>query len=182
MNRRELIRAVAAQTAQDVKEVESVIAGLTDVITAVVSKGEPVVIQGFVKFTKINRAARIGRNPQTGEPVKIKAKTVAKATAMKAFRDTVMVPSSAPRLARGVWPTSPELLTTQAEARKDAAKPVAAKAPVRASAAKKAPAKKAPAKKAPAKRAPAKKAPAKKAPARRSVAKKAPARKATTRR
>ncbi len=181
MNRRELIRAVAAQTAQDVKEVESVLTGLSDVVTAVVAKGEPVIIQGFVKFTKISRAARIGRNPQTGEPVKIKAKTVAKATAMKAFRDTVMVPSSVPRLARGVWPTSPELLAKQAEVRKDAAKPVAAKAPVRKSVAKKAPAKKAPAKKAPAKKA-ASRQPVKKAPARQTVAKKAPARRATSRR
>jgi len=195
MNRRELIRAVAAQAAQDVKDVESVLAGLTDVVTAVVSKGEPVIIQGFAKFTKINRAARIGRNPQTGEPVKIKAKTVAKATAMKAFRDTVMTPSTAPRLARGVWPTSSDLLAKQAEERKEPVatndrRPTAKKAPARKTVAKKAPAKKAatrrPAKKAPArktvaKKAPAKKAatrrPAKKAPARKTVAKKAPARK-----
>ncbi len=168
MNRRELIRAVAAQTAQDVKEVEAVLAGLTDVVTSVVAKGEPVIIQGFVKFTKISRAARIGRNPQTGEPVKIKAKTVAKATAMKAFRDTVMVPSSAPRLARGVWPTSPELLVKQAEVRKDASKPVVAKAPIRKPVAKKAPAKKA-----------ASRQPVKKAPARQTVAKKTPARRAS---
>ncbi len=136
MNRRELIRAVAAQAAQDVKDVESVLAGLTDVVTAVVSKGEPVIIQGFAKFTKINRAARIGRNPQTGEPVKIKAKTVAKATAMKAFRDTVMTPSTAPRLARGVWPTSSDLLAKQAEERKEPVatndrRPTAKKAPAR---------------------------------------------------
>jgi DNA-binding protein HU-beta len=168
MNRRELIRAVAAQTDQDVKETEAFLNGLTDVVTAVVAKGEPVAIQGFVKFTKIHRAARIGRNPQTGEPVKIKAKTVAKATAMKAFRDTVMAPSSAPRLARGVWPTSPELLAKQAVARKEAAKPAAAKAPARA-AVKKAPAKKAA-------------SPVRKAPARKAAAKKAPARRATTRR
>jgi DNA-binding protein HU-beta len=206
MNRRELIRAVAAQAAQDVKDVESVLAGLTDVVTAVVSKGEPVIIQGFAKFTKINRAARIGRNPQTGEPVKIKAKTVAKATAMKAFRDTVMAPSTAPRLAQGVWPTSSDLLAKQAEERKEpvatndrrptakkkapARKTVAKKAPAKKAAtrrpAKKAPARKTVAKKAPAKKAPAKKAatrrPAKKAPARKTVAKKAPARRATSRR
>jgi len=171
MNRRELIRAVAAQSAQDVKDVESVLAGLTDVVTAVVSKGEPVIIQGFAKFTKINRAARIGRNPQTGEPVKIKAKTVAKATAMKAFRDTVMAPSTAPRLARGVWPTSSDLLAKQAEERKE---PVATND--RRSTAKKAPARKTVAKKAATRR------PAKKAPARKTVAKKAPARRATSRR
>jgi DNA-binding protein HU-beta len=190
MNRRELVKAIAAHTAQDVQHVESVLSGLTEVITAVVAKGEPVAIQGFAKFTKVHRAARIGRNPQTGEPVKIKAKTVAKATAMKAFRDTVMAPASAPRLARGVWPTSAELLAKQAAERKaaTAARPAPAKkapakkAPAKKAPAKKAPAKKAPAKKAPAKKAPAKRAPAKKAPAKRAPAKKAPAKKAPARR
>ncbi|HLW45750.1 MAG TPA: HU family DNA-binding protein, partial [Acidimicrobiales bacterium] len=47
MNRRELIRAVAAHTADDAKHVESIISGVTDVITAVVAKGEAVTIQGF---------------------------------------------------------------------------------------------------------------------------------------
>jgi len=198
MNRRELIRAIAAHTDRDVKHVEAVVAGFTDVVTAVVSKGEPVAIQGFAKFTKISRKARIGRNPQTGEPVKIKAKTVAKATAMKAFRDTVMLPSKAPRLARGVWPTSPELLATQAKERKESVVDAAdrstpATAIVRSGAlkragamAKKAPAKKAPARKAVGKKAPAKRVatrqPVKKAPARKAVAKKATARRAAPRR
>jgi DNA-binding protein HU-beta len=169
MNRRELVRAVAAQTSYDVKQVDEIVAGLTDVVTAVVAKGEPVVLPGFVKFTKVNRAARIGRNPQTGEPVKIKAKTVAKATAMKAFRDTVMAPASAPRLARGVWPTSAELLAKQADTRKNAAKSVGAKAPSKKVAPRK-PVKKAPVRKAAAKKAPVRKAPAKKAPVRRATA------------
>jgi len=188
MNRRELVRAVAAQTTRDVKEVEQVVAGLTDVITAVVAKGEAVSIQGFAKFTKISRKARMGRNPQTGEPVKIKAKTVAKATAMKAFRDTVMTPSKAPRLARGVWPTSPDLLAAQARERKEAlaandGRSTRAGATTRSGAAKRAGtvAKKTVAKRAPAKRAPAKRAPAQRATTRRAVAKKAPAAKAVTR-
>lgn len=118
MNRRELVRAVAAHTGTDPKQVDATLTGTTDVITAVVAKGEPVSIQGFAKFTKVNRPARMARNPQTGEQVHVKAKTVAKATAMKAFRDTVMAPSKAPRLSRGVWPTDPDLLTRQAQARK----------------------------------------------------------------
>ncbi len=204
MNRRELVRAIAAQTTRDVKEVEQVVAGLTDVITAVVAKGEAVSIQGFAKFTKISRKARMGRNPQTGEPVKIKAKTVAKATAMKAFRDTVMTPSKAPRLARGVWPTSPDLLAAQARERKEAlaandgrsttragattrsgaakrAGTVAKKTVAKKTVAKRAPAKRATTRRAVAKKASAAKAVAKKAPAR-QVAKKAPARKAVAKR
>jgi len=132
MNRRELVNAIAAQTELDSKTVDAALRGFTDVVTAVVSKGEPVAISGFAKFAKVERAARMGRNPATGEPVKIKASKKARITPLKAFKDAVMTPSQAPKLAKGVWPPAP--------------KPAAKKA---------APAKKAPAKKAPAKKAPA---------------------------
>jgi DNA-binding protein HU-beta len=160
MNRRELVNAVAAQTGLDTKQVDATLRGLTDVVTAVVSKGEPVAISGFAKFAKVERAARMGRNPQTGEPVKIKASKKARITALKGFKDAVMTPSTAPKLEKGVWPAAPK--------------------PVKAAAAKKAPATKAaPAKKA----APKKAAPAKKAvPATKAAPKKAaPAKKATKR-
>ena len=152
MNRRELIRAVAAHTAEDAKHVESVLSGVTDVITAVVAKGEAVTIQGFAKFAKVERAARMGRNPRTGEAIRIKASKRVRVSPMKAFKDTVMSPSQAPRLASGVYPTSLELLAKQAAGRRAAAS--AAKAPT---ATKKAAGKKAGAKKAPAKRVAAKK-------------------------
>jgi len=132
LNRRELVNAVAAQAELDAKQVDAVLRSFTDVVTAVVSKGEPVAISGFAKFAKVERAARMGRNPATGEPVKIKASKKARITPLKAFKDAVMTPSQAPKLAKGVWPPAP--------------KPAAKKA---------APAKKAPAKKAPAKKAPA---------------------------
>ncbi len=181
MNRRELVRAVAAHTSLDPKQVEATLVGVTDVITAVVSKGEVVTIPGFAKFTKISRPARMARNPQTGEPVQVKAKTVAKATAMKAFRDTVMNPSQAPKLARGVWPTDPDVLAQQANERRaaTAAPRKAAASPVKA---KKAPAKTAPTKAATTKRAPAKKSTATRAPAKKSTAKRAPAKKSTAKR
>ena len=121
MNRRELIRAVAAHTADDVRHVESVLSGVTDVITAVVAKGEPVTIQGFAKFAKVERAARMGRNPRTGEAIRIKASKRVRITPMKTFKETVMAPSHAPRLARGVYPTSPDLLVAQAAERRAAA-------------------------------------------------------------
>jgi DNA-binding protein HU-beta len=120
MNRRELIRAVAAYTADEVRHVESVLSGVTDVITAVVAKGESVTIQGFAKFAKVERAARMGRNPRTGEAIRIKASKRVRITPMKTFKDTVMAPSHAPRLARGVYPTSPELLAAQAAERRAA--------------------------------------------------------------
>lgn len=144
MNRRELISAVAAQTDLPRKDVELMMQGFTDVITAVVAKGEPVAISGFAKFTKVDRKARMGRNPATGEQIKIKATKKARITPLKAFKDSVITPSQAPKLNRGVWPPAPA-----------GAKPTAKKAATKATATKKAStrpaAKKTAAKKAPAK-------------------------------
>ena len=73
MNRRELVQAIAAHTGQEPKAVDATLRGFVDVVLATVDKGEPVAISGFAKFAKVKRAARMGRNPRTGEPVKIKA-------------------------------------------------------------------------------------------------------------
>lgn len=103
MNRRELVKAVAAHTGAEPGEVDRTVRGLTEVITAVVAKGEPVAISGFAKFVKQERPARMGRNPATGEPIRIKASKKAKITPLKGFKDMVMKPATAPKLARGVW-------------------------------------------------------------------------------
>jgi DNA-binding protein HU-beta len=104
MNRRDLVKAIAAQTETDAKTVDAVLKGFTDVTTAVVSKGEPVAITGFCKFSKVERPARMGRNPATGEAIKIKASKKARITPLKGFKDAVMTPSQAPKLNKGVWP------------------------------------------------------------------------------
>jgi DNA-binding protein HU-beta len=157
MNKRELARAVAVQSDVELKTVVSVLEGFTDVVTAVVSKGEPVAITGFAKFVKVDRPARMGRNPATGETIRIKASKKARITPVKAFKDAVLAPAKAPKLAKGAFPTSDDAV-------KAAGKAAAAPA-------------KAPARKAPA----AKKTVARKAPARKTVARKAPARKTARR-
>ena len=144
MNRRELVNAVATHTGMEPKQVDAALKGVTDVLTAAVSKGEVVNIAGFAKFAKVSRPARMGRNPATGEQIKIKASTKPRVTMLKGFKDAVMTPSLAPKVAAGVL--------SGGGAKKAAP---AKKAPAKA-AAKKAPAKKAPAK-ATAKKAPAKK-------------------------
>jgi DNA-binding protein HU-beta len=171
VNKRDLAKAVAVHSDVDLSTVSRVLDGFTDVVTAVVSKGESVLMTGFAKFVKVERAARMGRNPATGEQIRIKASKRARIAPAKTFKDAVLSPSRAPKLARGVWPLD-------AEAVKRAGQSDAAISPMKKAPAKKAPAKKAPAKRAPAKRAPAKKAPAKKAPAKKAPAKKAPAKKA----
>lgn len=52
MNRRELVKVVAAHGDLDAKQVDATLRTLTEVITAVVAKGEPVNISGFTKFAK----------------------------------------------------------------------------------------------------------------------------------
>ena len=143
MNKRELVAAIAAHTESDNKTVAKVLEGFVDVTTATVAKGDPVVISGFAKFAKVKRAARMARNPQTGEPVKVKASVKARITPLKGLKDVVSGATTAPKLGKAA----------------PAAKAPAAKAPAKKAVAKKA----APVKKA---------APAKKAPAKKAVAKK----------
>jgi DNA-binding protein HU-beta len=160
MNKRELAKAVAVQSDVELKTVVTVIDGFTDVVTAVVSKGEPVSIPGFAKFVKVNRAARMGRNPATGEAIRIKASKKARITPVKAFKDAVLAPATAPKLVKGAYPTSDAAV---AVAGKSAAPAAAKKAPARAAA------RKAPARKAATSRGPARKAPAKRTPAKRAA-------------
>lgn len=183
MNRRDLVKAVAAHTGLEGRHVDDALRGFQEVVTAVVSKGEAVSISGFAKFAKVERAARMGRNPATGEPIRIKASKKARITAMKAFKDAVMSPGQAPKLARGVWPLEGGAAPgKKATARKA---PPARKAPVRkATTAKKAPAKKTTARKTTARKtATVRRAPVRKTTTvRKTAAKKAPARRSTGRR
>jgi DNA-binding protein HU-beta len=182
MNKRELAKAVAVQADIELKTVAAVLDGFTDVVTAVVSKGEPVAIPGFAKFVKVDRAARMGRNPATGETIRIKASKKARITPVKAFKDAVLAPATAPKLKKGAYPIDAAAVAAAGKS--------AAVAPVRASVAK-APAKKASVAKKVVRRAPAKKAsaakkvvrraPAKKAPAAKKVVRRAPAKKAASR-
>jgi DNA-binding protein HU-beta len=180
VNRHDLVVAVANQTGVERREVDTVLKGFTDVVTAVVSKGEPVQISGFAKFVKVDRPARMGRNPQTQQPVKIKASKKARITPLKGFKDAVVKTSLAPKLERGVWPPAPAAKKSAAK-KSSAGKASSTRSATRKTTAKKATAKKATAKKAPAKKTAARKTVAKKAPARKAAAK-TTAKKATTKR
>ncbi len=152
MNRRELVHAVAAHINDEVRDVDKVLRGLTEVITGVVAKGEQVTVSGFAKFVKQERAARMGRNPATGAQIRIKASKKAKITPLKGFKDAVLTPSQAPKLAKGVWPPGPAKAAVKSATPRAAVKATAARAvkttPAKASTATKAPATKAPARKA----------------------------------
>ena len=181
MNRRDLVQAVATQSGVDRKEVDSVIKGFTDVVTAVVSKGEAVSISGFAKFVKVDRPARMGRNPQTQAPVRIKASKKARITPLKGFKDAVVKTSQAPKLERGVWPPGPAPAKKAAAKKTTAKKSTAKKSTARKSTAKKSTPRKSAAKKTAAKKTSARKAPARKTTAKKTAAKKTGARKTATR-
>lgn len=73
MNRKELIDALAAKTGSSKADADRNIAGLIDIITATLKKGDNVALVGFGTFEVRKRAARNGRNPATGATIKIKA-------------------------------------------------------------------------------------------------------------
>ena len=128
MKKRDLIQAVATHTDVDKKTATALVEGTIDVILATVAKGEIVNISGFAKFAKINRPARMARNPATGEQIKVKAKTVAKITALKGFKDIALGVAPAPKLVT-VRKPAPAPAKKAAPAKKVVAKkPVAKKA------------------------------------------------------
>ena len=76
MNRKELIDALAAETGSTKADAERNVGALIDIISGTLKKGDSLTLVGFGTFEVRKRAARIGRNPKTGEELKIKAAKV----------------------------------------------------------------------------------------------------------
>tara|TARA_B100000035_G_scaffold123695_1_gene105219 strand:- start:7 stop:285 length:279 start_codon:yes stop_codon:yes gene_type:complete len=89
MNKAELIDVVSRSSGLSKSKVDEVIGSTVSAIIKSVSKGENVQLVGFGTFGSGKRAARDGRNPRTGEVIKIKASKTVKFTAGKAFKDAV---------------------------------------------------------------------------------------------
>lgn len=208
MNKAELIDVLTQKLGSDRRQATAAVENVVDTIVRAVHKGDSVTITGFGVFEQRRRAARVARNPRTGETVKVKPTSVPAFRPGAQFKAVVSgaqrLPAEGPAVKRGVGASAAKKVAKKAPAKKatKAAKKAATKAPAR-KAATKAPAKKA-ATKAPAKKAvkatksPAKKvtkavkktavkasvrkaatkAPAKKAAAKRPATK-APAKKAT---
>ncbi|WP_269746043.1 HU family DNA-binding protein [Nitrosospira sp. NpAV] len=81
MNRKELIDALAAKTGSSKADADRALGALLDIISDTLKKGDSLSLVGFGSFEVRKRAARTGRNPKTGEALKIKA---SKAPAFKA--------------------------------------------------------------------------------------------------
>lgn len=169
MNKAELIKALESRLGSR-KAAADALEAVVDTIIREVTKGGRVSITGFGTFDRVERAARTGRNPHTGEAVRIAKSKAPRFRAGTAFKGYVKAPKTLPKAAPAGGRASAAAAAPAAAPAKKAAKAAPAKA-----AAKKAPAKAATAKAAPAKAvkaAPAKKAPAKKAPAKKSTARK----------
>ncbi len=89
MNKTELVAAIAKKTELSKKDAEKAVKAFTDVVTAELKKGEKIQLVGFGTFEVSKRAARTGRNPQTGATMKIKASKTPKFKAGKALKDAV---------------------------------------------------------------------------------------------
>ena len=89
MNKAELISAIATKTGASKKSAEASLNAITETITAELKKKGKVQLVGFGTFETRKRAARKGRNPQSGEEIKIAASVVPVFKAGKALKDTV---------------------------------------------------------------------------------------------
>jgi DNA-binding protein HU-beta len=207
MNKAELIDELTRKLDTDRRQATAAVENVVDTIVRAVHKGDSVTITGFGVFEQRRRAARVARNPRTGETVKVKPTSVPAFRPGAQFKAVVSgaqrLPAEGPAVKRGVVAggavkkaaakkavkkAAAKKAVKKAVARKAVKKAVARKAVKKAvarKAVKKAVAKKAVkrtvAKKA-VKKAAVKKAVAKKAPARTAPAKKAPAKKAPARR
>lgn len=73
MNRKELVETVARESGLSATQAEAAVTATVDAVVAAVSRGEKVSVSGFGTFESRHRAARSGRNPQTGESIDIAA-------------------------------------------------------------------------------------------------------------
>ena len=78
MNKAELVDAIATETKMTKADAQRALDGLIDATSKALKKGDRVALVGFGSFSISKRAARTGRNPQTGKPIKIAAKKVVK--------------------------------------------------------------------------------------------------------
>ncbi len=89
MTKGELVAQIAADADISKAAAEKALKAFIDGITGALKKGDKVSLVGFGTFDISNRAARKGRNPQTGEEIQIKASTVPRFKAGKSLKDAV---------------------------------------------------------------------------------------------
>lgn len=142
MNKVDLVRSAMERLELQRKDAVALIDGVFDDIQTAVCAGDPVKIPGFGQFKVRDRAARLGRNPATGETIKVPAKRVFKFLPAKALREAIMSRkgSAAARKAAAAKPAAKKAAAKKSAAKKAAPKKAATArkaAPTRKAAAKK---------------------------------------------
>ncbi|MEE3481152.1 MAG: HU family DNA-binding protein [Lachnospiraceae bacterium] len=89
MNKAEFVEAIAKETGLSKKDAAAAVDAYTSVVTKALKKKDKVTLIGFGTFETTKRAARTGRNPQTGKEIKIAASTAPKFRPGKALKDAV---------------------------------------------------------------------------------------------
>ena len=90
MTKSQLVERLATAAGVTKKQAEALMEGLVSTIVGSVKKGDPVKLPGLGTWKKVQSKARMGRNPQTGEPVKIPARKKVRFTVAKAFKEQVL--------------------------------------------------------------------------------------------
>jgi DNA-binding protein HU-beta len=86
MTKAQIVSYLAEKTGVTKKQVAAILDELAGLAAKVIKKGDKLALPGFVTVKVQNRKARMGRNPQTGEPIKIPAKKVVKAVPAAALK------------------------------------------------------------------------------------------------
>lgn len=89
MNKAELVAAMATKTGFSKKDAEKALKAFTETVAEELKKGEKIQLVGFGTFEVSERAARTGRNPQTGKEMKIAASKAPKFKAGKQLKDSI---------------------------------------------------------------------------------------------
>ncbi|MBN2854127.1 HU family DNA-binding protein [Patescibacteria group bacterium] len=90
MTKTQMVASLAEATNMSKKEVVAFLEGMTELVYKEVKKNGECIVPGFGKLVKAKRKAREGRNPATGETIKIPAKTVVKFRLAKAAKDAIL--------------------------------------------------------------------------------------------
>ena len=133
MNKAQFIAALAPHFNDSKKEAAHAVDIVFDTIIRNLSKGEDVMINDFGKFKKVDRKARMGRNPFTGETIKIKASKKARFLPAKALKEVIagdrkLAPAPKPVVKKVVAKPVAKKVVAKPVAKKVVAKPVAKKA------------------------------------------------------
>lgn len=90
MTKSQLVQKLSDDTGVTKKQAGDLLEKLVDTTVASVKKGDPVKIPGLGTFRKVQTKARMGRNPQTGEPIKIPARKKVRFSVAKTFKEAVL--------------------------------------------------------------------------------------------